>query len=51
LLYDVTGSYTVPFAMAGALLFPAALSAFTIRERKYSVRYVGQTATAAATGN
>jgi MFS family permease len=51
LLYDVTGSYTVPFAMAGALLFPAALSAFTIRERKYSVRYVGQAATAAATGD
>ena len=39
ILYDVTGSYTLPFAIAGALLFPAALSAFTINERKYSVRY------------
>lgn len=38
-LYDVTGSYTVPFLIAGSLLFPAALSAFTIRERKYSARY------------
>ncbi|MBQ10351.1 MAG: hypothetical protein CMJ45_02240 [Planctomyces sp.] len=37
--YDATGSYTIPFAIAGSLLFPAALSAFTIRERKYSTRY------------
>jgi len=42
-LFDVTGSYTLPFAIAGFLLFPAALSAFTIQERKYSIRY--QTAT------
>ena len=39
LLYDLTGSYTIPFAIAGALLFPAALSAFTIDERRYSIRY------------
>ncbi|HZA25126.1 MAG TPA: MFS transporter, partial [Dehalococcoidia bacterium] len=51
LLYDVTGSYTLPFAIAGALLFPAALSAFTIQERKYSVRYAGQAAPVAATGD
>ena len=38
-LYDATGSYTVPFTIAGSLLFPAALVAFTIRERKYSMRY------------
>ena len=38
-LYDVTGSYTVPFAIVGSLLSLAALSAFTIRERKYSARY------------
>ncbi|MSQ05917.1 MAG: MFS transporter [Dehalococcoidia bacterium] len=38
-LFDLTGSYTLPFALAGALLFPAALAAFTIRERKYSSRY------------
>ncbi len=38
-LFDVTGSYTIPFAIAGSLLFPAALSAFTIKERRYSSRY------------
>jgi MFS family permease len=38
-LYDLTGSYTIPFAIAGSLLFPAALSAFSIQERKYSMRY------------
>lgn len=38
-LYDVTGSYTVPFAIVGSLLALAALSAFTIREKKYSARY------------
>ena len=44
-LFDLTGSYSLAFAFAGSLLFPAALSAFTIKERKYSVRY--QTATMA----
>jgi MFS family permease len=48
-LFDVTGSYQMPFAIAGALLFPAAISAFTIKERKYSLRY--QTAAAAAAGD
>ena len=47
-LYDVTGSYTIPFLIAGFLLFPAALSAFTIKERKYSARY--QPLTPAASG-
>ena len=36
---DLTGSYTVPFAVAGLLLLPAALAAFAIRERQYSVKY------------
>lgn len=45
-LYDVTESYTMPFAMAGSLLALAALAAFSIRERKYSARY--QVAPAAA---
>ena len=47
-LYDATGSYTLPFAIAGALLFPAAISAFTIKERKYSVRYQAAATAAAA---
>ena len=38
-LYDLTGSYTLPFAIVGSMLFPAALSAFTIKEREYSTRY------------
>lgn len=38
-LYDVTGSYTLPFAIAGLFLFPAAFVAFTIQEGKYSARY------------
>ena len=50
-LFDLTGSYTVPFALAGALLFPAALSAFTIRERKYSMRYIGRTVAAVGPGD
>jgi MFS family permease len=51
LLYDITGSYTVPFAIVGALLFPAALSAFSIKERRYSARYQTQVPTAAAAGD
>jgi len=39
-LHDLTGSYTLPFAIAGAMLFPAAISAFSIRERRYSSRYL-----------
>ncbi len=38
-LYDVTGSYTLPFSIIGSLLGLAALSAFTIREKRYSARY------------
>ena len=45
-LYDQTQSYFLPFTIAGALLFPAALAAFTINERKYSVRYEAASAAA-----
>ncbi|HCP22723.1 MAG TPA: hypothetical protein DIT90_01220 [Dehalococcoidia bacterium] len=51
LLFDLSGSYTLPFAMVGTLLFPAALSAFTIKERKYSARYQPPMPTAAAAGD
>ena len=37
--YDLTGSYTLPFAIVGSTLFPASLAAFTINEVKYSTRY------------
>ena len=39
--YDKTGSYLIPFMVAGALLLPASISAFTINEKKYSIRYQG----------
>ena len=48
ILQYTTGSYTIPFLAVGALLFPAALSAFTINERRYSVRYQVQPAAASA---
>jgi len=48
LLFDITGSYVLPFAIIGALLFPAAICAFSIKERKYSARYQIATPTAAA---
>ena len=38
-LFDLTGSYTVPFGIAGLMLFPASLIAFSIKERTYSSRY------------
>jgi MFS family permease len=50
-LYDATGSYTIPFAIAGSLLFPAALSAFTIREHKYSMRYAAASVPLGASGD
>ena len=46
-LFDLTGSYTIPFGIAGLMLFPAALFAFSIKERKYSSRYQTPEATAA----
>ena len=49
-LYDLTGSYTLPFIIAGAMLFPAALSAFTIKERTYSSRYQAAAVHATAPG-
>ena len=36
LMRDMTGSYFVPFAVAGSLLIVASLASFTIRERRYS---------------
>ena len=45
-LREITGNYILAFSIAAVMLYPAALSAFTIRERRYSVRY--QTAPAGA---
>jgi MFS family permease len=41
---DLTGSYTLPFTLAGLLLIPAALSAFSIREHQYSATVQGRRA-------
>ncbi len=38
-LREITGDYVVAFSIAAVMLYPAAISAFTIRERRYSVRY------------
>ena len=51
LLFDLTGSYTIPFLLVGSLLFPASISAFTIKEKKYSTRFLPQAAPAAASGD
>ena len=50
LLYDLTGSYTIPFLLFGSLLFPAGISAFSIKERQYSTRFLRRSVPAAAGG-
>jgi MFS family permease len=40
-LHDLTGSYTLPFSIAGLLLFGASLASFGIQEKRYSSRYQG----------
>ena len=51
IMRDLTGSYTVPFAVAAGLLFFAAVMAMFIQERRYSVRYQPvQTSAAPASG-
>lgn len=39
IMRDITGNYDVPFAASAVLLFLAAMTAFLIQERRYSVRY------------
>ena len=50
-LYDLTGSYLLPFSIAAACLVPAAIASFTINEKKYSVRYQTAPAAGAAAGD
>ncbi len=38
-LQALTGSYEIPFAIAGATLLFASIAAFSIKEKKYSYRY------------
>ena len=39
ILYDHTGTYVIPFGIAGLTLLGATLASYSIRERRYSVRY------------
>lgn len=39
ILRDLTGSYTLPLAIAGVLLIGASLISFAIQEKKYSATY------------
>jgi NADH:ubiquinone oxidoreductase subunit 6 (subunit J) len=45
---DIAGSYTLPFTVAGLLLLPAALSAFSIREQQYTGREQNRPASTSA---
>jgi MFS family permease len=38
-LYQLTGSYTLPFSIAALTLVVASIVAFSVNERKYSYRY------------
>ena len=49
-LYDLFGSYDVPFAIAGSMLAAASIAAFSVAEKRYSARYQPQ-AVAATAGN
>ncbi|MCH9010322.1 MAG: MFS transporter [Chloroflexi bacterium] len=48
-LYDHFGAYDVPFGIAGSLLIGASIAAFSVRERRFSIRY--QPATTAVAGD
>jgi hypothetical protein len=48
LMRDIAGSYTLPFTIAGALLLPAALSGFSIREQQYTGREQNRIASTSA---
>ncbi len=48
-LYDITGSYEIPFAIAGLTLLGAAVSSWSVKERKFSIRYQPQPTASTAT--
>ena len=39
ILYDHTGTYVIPFGIAGLTLLGATVASYAIRERRYSIRY------------
>ncbi len=50
-MYDLTGSYLIPFVISGALMAGSSLAAFSVPERKYSIKYQGLPASAGTYGN
>ena len=46
-LYDATGAYEIPFAIAGLFLLGATLASYAVNERKFSIRYQSTPAVAA----
>ena len=50
-LYDIFGAYEIPFALAGAALIAASIASFSIKERRYSIRYRTEAASPATAGD
>ena len=50
ILYDLTGAYEIPFAIAGMFLLGATLASFSVNERRFSIRYQPSPATASSGG-
>lgn len=48
ILYDATGAYEFPFAIAGLFLLGATLASFSVNERKFSIRYQSPPAVASS---
>lgn len=48
LLYDMTGAYEIPFAIAGITLLGATLASYAVKERRFSIRYQPSRAVASA---
>ena len=44
IIYDATGSYVIPFTICGLALAWASMTTFSIREKKYSTRYLARAA-------
>jgi MFS family permease len=48
IIYDVTGSYQIPFAIGGILMVWSSVAAFSVNEKKYSVKFQTLAASAGA---
>ena len=50
-LYDAFGAYEIPFALAGVTLVAASIASFSIKERRFSIRYQPKSPAPAAAGD